>query len=295
MNTGLESSSKTRKRLSIVAACTGSAAIIILAIAFVTVDFNKFYVSSAFTIDDSAIEALEPVRSDQGSETDGQTGDNTDGSGNGTGDTSSVGNDGTGSYADHGLPCLDPNCPIHHPTKGSYGTTDGTSDGSSTDNAGNKTGDGGEDNAPPAEISLETVNFKANMAEYVDEDAANAVLSEYVSAFDRYFERYPDGKVYLVGCIAKTATWSYTETELSLERAETVRQSLINLGVDGDRLVAMGIGISDPWRSDEWADGYFDEDIAKTNRRVWLIPDQYSEQVDMVLAVEAEIDSLRAE
>ena len=140
---------------------------------------------------------------------------------------------------------------------------------------------------------METIRFKANSYEYVDKESAERILSEYIDSIDRYFDIYPDGKIYLVGCIAKTGSWSLTETELSQQRADTVRQSLIDLGVDDDKIVALGIGISDPWRSDEWINGYFDENIARNNRRVWLIPDRYNEQVELVLAVDEMIDELR--
>lgn len=333
MHTGVEPQSKTRRRLTTIAAATGSTVIIALAIAFVAVDFNDFYVSPSFQVDSSAIEALEPIRSDPESEP-GNTGDGSDdGSddGNGNGGFVDLSNDkdndidddsDPNNYPEHGLPCLDPNCPIHHGNDNDTSHTIPCDDpncpicnhdspcgdpdcpicnghGLPCDDPDcpihhGKDGNNNDFDKPPADISLETVRFKANSSEYVDKTAAEKILSDYIDSINRYFELYPDDKIYLVGCIAKTARWSLTETELSEQRANTVRQSLIDLGIDGDKLVAIGIGINDPWRNDEWEKGYFDEETAKLNRRVWLIPDQYDEQVGMILAVDELIDSLKA-
>ena len=318
MNTGISKPSKTSKRLSTIAAITGSAAIIALAIAFVTVDFSGFFVAPSFTVDASAIDALEPIRSDPRSDQDGTNGN--DGSGNGDNDGNNSnyglddghngdndnndgnkdrnGRDGFGDvdsdrYVDHGLPCLDPNCPIHH---GGNGDNDGSGNGSDDGTDGNRNNNGsgdGDSDRPPVNISAEEVNFKANLAVYVNQEDAEKTLSEYVDAINNYFTVYPDGKIYLVGCIAKTSKWSITETELSEARAEAVKQTLVDLGIDENKLVAVGLGINDPWRQDEWALGYFDESTAKLNRHVWLLPDQYTEQVDLVDATKAYIDEVK--
>lgn len=326
-----ETVSKTKNRLTTVAAVTGSAVIIALSAAFVAVDFNDFYISPSFTVDSSSVEALEPLRSDPVSEQNdssgdsGNTGNGTDGNGNDSSNGNGLtGGDGDNSgrpldsdYPDHDLPCLDPNCPVHHGNNSSGHISpcndpdcpicnhdspcgdpncpicNGHGLPCNDPNCPIHHGDNSEDDRPPVDISMETIRFKANSYEYVDKESAERILSEYIDSIDRYFDIYPDGKIYLVGCIAKTGSWSLTETELSQQRADTVRQSLIDLGVDDDKIVALGIGISDPWRSDEWINGYFDENIARNNRRVWLIPDRYNEQVELVLAVDEMIDELR--
>ncbi len=319
MQTGIAPASKTRKRMTILAAITGSTVIIALAIAFVAVDFNALMIAPSFTVSDNTIEALEPIRSDPESEPNGSTGNNGDdgtGNGNGAGNIDNANDDDSDNdsdnYPDHGLPCLDPNCPIHH------GGTHEIPCGDPNCPICNHEQPCGDPNCPicnhetpcddpncpichpgedkpPVEIPMEIVNFKPNSYEYVDKDAALKALSGYVDSFNRYFERYPDSKIYLVGCIAKTANWSLTETELSQQRADAVKQSLIELGIGGDKLVALGIGISDPWRNDEWADGNFNEDVAKLNRRVWIVPDMYDEHIGIILATDELIDKLKEE
>ena len=316
MNTGMEPVSKNRRRLSTIAAVTGSTIIVALAIAFVAVDFNNFYVSPSFIVDTNTVEALEPIRSDPESEPGGPNNGSDSGNNNdGLVDLSDRDKDDSdkdpNSYPEHSLPCLDPNCPIHHGNGHTIPCDDpdcpicnhdspcGDPDcpicnghGLPCDDPDCPIHHGNDSDKPPVDISMEIIRFKPNSCEYADPDAANAVLAEYLDAFERYFDAYPDDKIYLVGSIAKTASWYVTETELSQQRADVVRNSLINLGVDENKLVAVGIGVNDPWRNDEWADGYFNEDVAKTNRRVWVIPDQYDDQVKIIFET---MDMIEAE
>lgn len=272
MKTGI-TVSKTRKRLSTIVTATGSVAIIGLSAAFITNDFNGMLKAQAYTVDaGKTITALEPIRSDAQSE---QIGDRDDSvSHKNENDTSDIPDIGENPNTNHSLPCFDPDCSVHYSDD-----TDSTSDTP----------------APPVDISMETIKFLPDSCEYVDKDSALKTLATYVDAFSGYFEKYPNGQIYLVGGIAKTANWSLTDTELSRQRADTVRQTFIELGVDDEKLISIGLGVSDPWRSDEWENGYFDEDIAKTNRRVWVIPDEFDEQVNLVLSIDAMIDGVRNE
>lgn len=268
--------SNTRKCITTIATMTGSIAIIGLSAAFVTNDFGDILRIPFLSVQAGAVTALEPIRSDPASEPNG--------------DNNIIGSDDIGAGStdiidgskiddevepDHALPCLDPNCPIH-----SFGSGDDLSDDSLSE-------------APPLEISMNTVRFLPDSCEYVDEIATLSVLESYVDMFGDYFAKYPNSKIYLVGGIAKTADWSITDTELSEKRAETVLQSFVKLGVDADKLVAMGVGVSDPWRSDEWSKGYFDKETAKLNRRVWVIPDQFKQQINIIISVDAMIEEAR--
>lgn len=272
MKTGI-TVSKTRKRLSTIVTATGSVAIIGLSAAFITNDFNGMLKAQAYTIDTGkTITALEPIRSDAQSE---QIGDRDDSvshkNENSISDTPDIGED---PNTNHSLPCFDPDCSVHH-----NDDIDSSSDIS----------------VPPADVSMETIKFLPDSCEYVDKDVALKTLATYVDAFSDYFEKYSTGQIYLVGGIAKTANWSLTDTELSKQRADTVRRSFIELGIDDKKLISVGLGVSDPWRSDEWETGYFNEEVAKMNRRVWIIPDEFNEQVNLVLSIDAMIDGARNE
>ena len=267
MKVGLE---KPRTKLSTTITTISSTTIIVLAIAFMIINWENLITNNLLFVNNSPIAVLEPTSSDSVSER------NNDGDDDGT----------NNNPDDHGLPCLDPNCPIHHPHDDDNGDNDG--DGFPDNNDGN-------DNriAPPADISMDVIKFKPNMAEYVDNDIAISVLTSYLDSFDRYFEKYPDGKIYLVGGVARTAGWTLSDPvdiELSQQRADAVRNSLITLGVNADRLVSIGIGSNDPWRSDEWSEGYFDEEIAKINRRVWIVPDAYNSQMQLIFDIQESIE-----
>jgi len=303
MNTGYKLS-KTKKCLTTIAALTGSAAIIGLSIAFVTTDFSGMINTPSFIINESnTMTALKPIREDETSSSSGDDKNNPNNNDdnqnmNGVIDNNNneenIGNqqgtpDGNENNNEdsniHGTPCIDPNCSIHNKPNENNDCTEEKPCGKEDCSICN--------GKPPVKIDMRDVNFISDSDAYVDKEAAKSVLTEYLDAFNHYFERYPDGKIYLVGGIAKTASWDLTETELSLARAEKVRQSFIELGVDADKLVAMGLGVSDPWRENEWSNGYFDEEIAKENRRVWIIPDQYEEQVRLVKNVDAMIKEIK--
>lgn len=135
---------------------------------------------------------------------------------------------------------------------------------------------------PSIEISMDEIRFLPNSCDYVDRENVLNSLSKYVSLFKEYFAAYPNGKIYLVGSMAKIDGATRFDTELSQKRAEQVMRSFVELGVDEAKMNAIGLGISDPWREDEWQDGCFSEEIAARNRRVWIIPDSYSVQMALV-------------
>lgn len=139
-------------------------------------------------------------------------------------------------------------------------------------------------NTPIINLSVNTVQFISDTNKYVDEDAVLNTLSKYKGAMTEYLDTYEESKIYLVGCIANVFQYAdIMDTELSEARAEAVKETFVSLGVDGERLVVIGLGVSDPWHENEWSKGYFDKSIAKNNRRVWIIPDKCSEEIEQVL------------
>lgn len=305
---------KPNKKLSTPIAVISSMAIILTAIAYVVIDYRNTMTELLMMQSDQSILALEPTRSDAPSERDNNPNGNDDGSGN-NGDGNSngdpngngLGNNGDGSdddrdndygnYPPHGLPCLDPNCPIHHPhNNGGDGSGD-DGNGGNPDGSGDGSGNGDNDR-PPLDITMDLVNFQPNLAVYVNEAEAEKVLYQYVASFNHYLTQYPDGKIYLVGCIARTKnndTVYDGDIALSENRAKTVMNTFIKLGIDKSKLEVIGIGPLDPWREDEWADGYFNEAVAKNNRRVWVIPDQYTDQIAYIKGLDADIQSKNAQ
>ena len=312
---------KPNKKLSTPIAVISSMAIILTAIAYVIIDYRNTMTELLMMQSDQSILALEPTRSDASSERDNKPGGDDDGSGN-NGDGNSngdpngngLGNDGNGgnnggtgddndgdrdndygNYPPHGLPCLDPNCPIHHPHNngGDNNNSGDDGNGGNPDGLGNGSGNGDNDR-PPLDITMDLVNFQPNLAVYVNETEAEKVLHQYVASFNHYLTQYPDGKIYLVGCIARTKNNDIIydgDIALSENRAKTVMNTFIKFGIDKSKLEVIGIGPLDPWREDEWADGYFNEAVAKNNRRVWVIPDQYTDQIAYIKGLNTDIQN----
>ena len=283
--------SKLQKYTTTCAASVGSIAIIGVALALALNNLPNNSASYANSIVNSEPTRSDP-RSDQDPDYNNSTPSGGDNNNQGVGDRDDSQDDEDDSKNNvdngdndkpqtptHGEPCLDPNCPVHHPSdKPSGGDDNSNTDDKPSDNT----------DAPPVDISMNIIRFKGDSAEYVDEKAAQDILLSYLAAFENYFEVYPDGVIYLAGGVARTheAGHEYdVDIVLSQQRADAVRNSFIKLGVDEDKLIAIGMGSRDPWHNDEYIDGVFTEDIAKTNRRVWIIPDAYKAQVEAVLAI----------
>lgn len=85
----------------------------------------------------------------------------------------------------------------------------------------------------------ESVLFKSNSTEWIDEQAAEDTLSSLVDAIND-----SDDKVVVAGSTATTSSSEERHIEFSLQRANKVKDLLINLGADGSKLIAIGIGKS---------------------------------------------------
>ena len=128
--------------------------------------------------------------------------------------------------------------------------------------------------APPVvEIKLpsETVGFQPDGAEYLNNTSATNVLRPYAEELKRFFEYYPDEKIWIVGTTAAVQQGADGSIELSLQRAETVKNTLIDLGIPKKNLVTLGLGAKFPWAVDEHSSGTFDTVVAQANRAVWIL------------------------
>lgn len=115
----------------------------------------------------------------------------------------------------------------------------------------------------PVSLSQEQICFVGDSARYVDPAAAKEVLepiAEILIANE-------DLTVLLCGCVAGDGTTDYGR-DLSLRRAEAVKQTLIELSVPKDQLLVVGLGTNNPWHIK--GVGY-DGELAAQNRRVVLL------------------------
>lgn len=114
----------------------------------------------------------------------------------------------------------------------------------------------------PWVLTEEMVTFIGDKAEYLHPDEAVNTLkpiAEYLTN--------NQVAILLCGTTAGDNDSGYTMT-LSKDRAETVKQTLVELGVDADRIVAVGLGSSDPWHVSGIATS---DKAASVNRKVVLL------------------------
>ncbi len=85
----------------------------------------------------------------------------------------------------------------------------------------------------------ESVLFKSDSTEWIDEQAAEDTLSSLVDAIND-----SDDEVVVAGSTATTSSSEERHIEFSLQRANKVKDMLIDLGADSSKLIAIGIGKS---------------------------------------------------
>lgn len=116
----------------------------------------------------------------------------------------------------------------------------------------------------PVALGEEQVRFIPDKAEYIKPAEATATIkpiAEYMLNEDTKIT------LLLVGCIAGDTNSDYGD-ELSQNRANKVKSTLVKFGVPETRLIAKGMGCSDPWHVK--GAGY-EGKLASQNRKVVLI------------------------
>jgi len=123
-----------------------------------------------------------------------------------------------------------------------------------------------EDESPleePVMLTEEQVSFVPDKSIYLDEKKAIETLQPIAD----FLAAHKQITVLLAGTTAGDQDSDYTMT-LSQERADAVRNSLIQLGVEPSRIAAVGLGSNDPWHV--YGAGY-EGSIASGNRKVVLL------------------------
>lgn len=115
----------------------------------------------------------------------------------------------------------------------------------------------------PVMLTEEQVSFVPDKSTYLNEEEAVATIQPIAD----YLIEHEQITVLLAGTTAGDEDSDYTIT-LSQERADAVRDTLIQFGVDESRIVTVGLGSSDPWHV--YGAGY-EGRIASGNRKVVLL------------------------
>lgn len=127
---------------------------------------------------------------------------------------------------------------------------------------------------PVVEIKLpsETVGFKPDYALYLNEQNAKNILRPFAEELKEFFQYFPDEKIWIIGTTSAVYPGASGSIQLSLERAELVRTTLVTeFDIPEKNLVTIGLGARFPWFVDEYPNGSYDTTIAQQNRAVWLI------------------------
>ena len=94
----------------------------------------------------------------------------------------------------------------------------------------------------PVLLTEEQVSFVPDKSTYLNEEEAVATIQPIAD----YLIEHEEITILLAGTTAGDEDSDYTMT-LSQKRADAVRETLVQLGVDEARIVTMGLGSSDPW------------------------------------------------
>lgn len=114
----------------------------------------------------------------------------------------------------------------------------------------------------PMILTEKMITFIGDKSEYLNPDNAVATLQPIADYLVNN-----DTTILLCGCTAGDTNSSYAIT-LSKNRAEAVKSTLVQLGVDESRIICIGLGSSDPWHI--YGVGY-DGEAASSNRKVVVL------------------------
>lgn len=122
-----------------------------------------------------------------------------------------------------------------------------------------------EDNVfeEPVVLGESQVEFVGDKSEYLHPEIA----VETIRPIAEYLVEHDSVPLLLIGSTAGDITNEST-LNLSADRAEAVKRTLVELGVDGSRISTIGMGSDDPWHV---KDAGYDGPVASSNRKVVLI------------------------
>lgn len=95
--------------------------------------------------------------------------------------------------------------------------------------------------AEPVMLTEQQVSFVGDSARYLQPEEAERILKPIAD-----FLMSNDVTILLIGTTAGDSNSAYT-VELSLSRSNTVKQTLVDFGVDPSRIISVGLGSTDPW------------------------------------------------
>lgn len=116
--------------------------------------------------------------------------------------------------------------------------------------------------------SEETLKFTAGKAELSDEEEAREQLQKTID----YMNQHESFQLLIVGCTAKWGSLEEYCKPLSESRGRTVKDILVEAGVEEDRITVIGLGYDNPFYvNDQDENGSLINTVAKDNRCIVLL------------------------
>lgn len=125
-------------------------------------------------------------------------------------------------------------------------------------------------NPPVVEVKLasEMVGFKEGSGEYKNPDNTERILRPYAEQLKEFFAAYPEQKIWIAGTTAGVDRGDGEDQRISSERAEAVKNTLVEFGVPADKLLTISLGCEFPWKANEEQNGEWKTELAQENRTV---------------------------
>lgn len=133
-------------------------------------------------------------------------------------------------------------------------------------------------------FSAQSLGFIGDKSEFIDDATARAVIAETATTLLPFLENNPDHMIYIVGSQAVGSANNTEEYQLSLERAQRVKDLLsTEFNLPASQLIAIGAGTTSlSWRNtDEFIDGVWHDELAEQNRVVAIVPSTAEEMVEL--------------
>lgn len=131
----------------------------------------------------------------------------------------------------------------------------------------------------PIVFTESEIGFEPGAVAFIDKNLAAETLSNVTD----FLNEHQDINILIA---ATTADWGTTEyqTNLSTDRATTVKNQFVGAGIDESRISTLGLGsTSGFYKYDKNADGSLNDDIASRNRSI-VIMDVTSERATQILS-----------
>ncbi len=121
---------------------------------------------------------------------------------------------------------------------------------------------------PDGTLDRSRVSFVGDKDIFLDKEKARDCIADVAELL----REYPDNSIYIVGTTATGRDDTEFCKDLSERRAKAVADVLIDMGIDEDRLIPVGLGYEDYWHIDDLDEsGHQIEDLAAQNRKVMII------------------------